>query len=504
MAGVRSTVLFFATLCVGASLRGDGGPSASGQGARPVNGARAPSAGPNWIRDFDQGLKKARAEKKDLFLVFTGHGWCGNCDLLDQEVFQKPEFVRATANSFVFVELDYTFGDSPAEKQRERAYRELQKRYLAPGVPQVVLADADGLPYAIVTGYTTGFGVPKSLALIQEARASRVVRDQKFAAAKSATGHERAELLHAGLQAIAGQLGTLEDLGNDPVLTFYPQVVAEINKLEPADSPIRAAYEARQKERDVRLVIDSSIFEKLKAFDRKRDYKGAVAFLNERLKEKMTPEVRWRLLTARHVYLEWDDQYAAALADARELLAAGDRSLEDREWLLDREAFNLINLGRIDEGRSQYEQRIRSAQSPAKKLQLMRTKAEMIRGRPGVTFEEGLKGWREYREACKPGTDGWITATWVMGRMLMLEKRYPEALALQEDFLRVKPNDPGILLDMAECSLAQGNKEAARTRIHEAEAALPAASERQSEIAVLKKDQARIAKLREQLDAPKK
>jgi tetratricopeptide (TPR) repeat protein len=463
-----------------------------------------PGAGPDWIRDYEHGLRKAREENKDLFLVLTGHGWCLNCELLDSEVFQQPEFVRVTAKSFVFVELDLTFGDSEKEKQRERVDQDVQKRYLAPGVPTVLLLDADGVPFGIVTGYTAGRGVPKSLALIEEARAARVVRDQKFAVAKYAAGHERAELLHAGLQAVSGPLGTLEERGDDPILVFYPKVVAEIQKLEPANSPVRTVYEARRKERDARLAIDASVFKKLKEFDRKRDYKGAIRFLDVRLKESATPPVRWRLQTARHTYLEWDNQYAAALADVRKLLASGDRSPDDRDFLLDREAYNLFNLGRINEGRSHYDQRIHEAKSPEKKLRLLAQKAIMLTNRTGASDDEAIQAWRDCRQAAKPGTDRWLTATAISARLLKREGRYNEALSLFEELLRSPPKDTFVLLDAAECSLKLGNKEAARSRIHEAEAALPKNSPLQADIATVTRDRARIAKLLQQLAEPGK
>jgi tetratricopeptide (TPR) repeat protein len=497
-------LLVVACFCVCHAAPGDGEGDAGSVDASAKGAGTRAVAGPKWIRDYERGLKKARDEKKDLFLVLTGHGWCGNCELLDREVFQQPEFVYKTAKSFVFVELDFNYGDSAAEKKRESVERDLQKRYLAPGVPTVFLLNADGVPYGIVTGYEAGFGVPKYLALIQEARAARTVRDQKFAAAQAATGHERAELLHAGLQAVAGQLGTFEERGNDPLLTFYPTVVAEIQKLEPADSPARIVYETRRKERDARLAMDESIFQKLKEFDRKRDYKGAIRFLDARLKEPATPAVRWSLQTARHIYLEWDLQYAAALADARALLASGDRSPEDREFLLDRESFNLCNLGRIDEARSRYDERIHNAKLPAKKLRLLGVKAEMISNRPGVSREEGNRAWREYRQAAKPGTNQWLTATWVLGVRLKRDGRYRDALTLFEEFLQATPKDSGILLQAAECNLALGNKEAARSRIHEAEAALPTSSPRQTDIEEVTNGRARIAKLKEQLGQPGK
>jgi tetratricopeptide (TPR) repeat protein len=463
-----------------------------------------PATGPKWIRDYELGLKKAREEKKDLFLVLTGHGWCANCELLDREVFRQSEFIHKTAKPFVFVELDFNYGDSAAEKKRESVERDLQKRYLAPGVPTVVLADADGVAYGISTGYTTGFGVQKSLALIEEARAARAVRDQKFAAAQAASGHDRAELLHAGLQAVAGQLGTLEERGNDPLLTFYPAVVAEIQKLEPTDSPVRIVYESRRKERDARLAMDESIFQKLNEFKRKQDFKHAIEFLDARLKERATPAVRWRLQTARHIYLEWNNQFAAALADARALLAAGDRSPDEREWLLEREAFNLFNLGRIDEGRSRYDQRIREAKSPEQKLRLLAWKAQMLTNRTGVSDDVAFRAWRDCRQEAKPGTDRWLTATAISARLLKRAGRYREALPLFEELLQSMPKDTFVLLDAAECSLKLGNKDSARSLIHEAEAALPTNSPRQADVALVKRDRARIEKLQAQLGGPGK
>jgi tetratricopeptide (TPR) repeat protein len=210
------------------------------------------------------------------------------------------------------------------------------------------------------------------------------------------------------------------------------------------------------------------------------------------------------LQTARHIYLEWDLQYAAALADARALLASGDRSPEDREFLLDRESFNLCNLGRIDEARSRYDERIHDAKLPAKKLRLLGVKAEMISNRPGVSREEGNRAWREYRQAAKPGTNQWLTATWVLGVRLKRDGRYRDALTLFEEFLQATPKDSGILLQAAECNLALGNKEAARSRIHEAEAALPTSSPRQTDIEEVTNGRARIAKLKEQLGQPGK
>jgi thioredoxin-related protein len=283
------------------------------------------AAGVSWTRDFNEGQLKARQAQKDLLVVFTGHGWCESCGILDREVFQNPDFVRQAAKSFVFVELDFTFGESEKERQRQRVDLELQQRFLAPTVPEVFVLDEEGVPYAILEGYTKGTGPAKTLALISQARAARATRDQKFAAAARSAGLERAQLLHAGLQSVAPLLGTLDERGDDPLLKFYPTVVAEIRRLDSGrERALASLYDARQKKRDEWILVRDSTIGKLREFDKKQDDKGAIAFIDDALREIKAPDVRWRLEVSRQSHLEWDDQFAASLANARRLLAEPD------------------------------------------------------------------------------------------------------------------------------------------------------------------------------------
>src|SRR5262245_26237004 len=55
-----------------------------------------------WIRDLDGAKKEATTSKKDLLIVFTGHGWCLHCQELDREVFQQAAFVEPAKRDFVF------------------------------------------------------------------------------------------------------------------------------------------------------------------------------------------------------------------------------------------------------------------------------------------------------------------------------------------------------------------------------------------------------------------
>ena len=467
--------------------------------------AAGPAAGPAWIRDFAAGQRKARAEGKELFVLLTGHGWCYNCELLDREVFQKPEFVRHVSPDFVLVEIDFTYGESEQEKQRERVDRELQKRFLSPGVPVVLLLDREGVPYAYaVDGYDRGTGPQKILKQIDDARGARARRDKEFAAAQKLSGPERARRLHAGLVAVTPWLGTLKDHGDDALLAFYPKVIAEIRQLDAADGRLADFYNDRQKTRDRWIAENDATYGKLKEFDRKQDYKGAIKFIDAALKEPATPEINSRLEHARQVYLEWDGQYEAALKNARRLLADPNLAPDDRESLLGRESYDLFNTGRIEEAVSQLDRRIQDdGISSAKRLRLLSSKAQMLlshRTMQGVTREARYKAWIEFRQAAPPKSDDWSTATALLGRQYMLDGDFRQALPLIDEFLKVEPKNAWILLDAAECEIGLGHKDTAREKIRAAEKSLPVNPVREDEKKFAKRVHDRITKLQDKLN----
>jgi thioredoxin-related protein len=459
--------------------------------------------GPLWIRDLTEGQRKARAESKDLLVVFTGHGWCASCQDLDQEVFQRAEFLRATSTSYVFVELDFTFGDSPQERQREQTYRALQKRFLAPAVPMIYLLDVAGVPYAIMEGYKSGTGLPKMLTLIQNARAARYERDEKLTAAGKATGAKRAALLHAGLQAVVASLGALENRGDDPILSFYPAVVAEIRKLDSGkEHALCDLYDLRQKKRDEWITAQNATFGKLKELEKARDYKGAIRLIDAALKEVKASDLRWRLEFARQIYLEWDGQFEAGLQNARRLLSERDRTFQQRKSLLDRESYNLWNSGRIDEALAQHDRRIREARDSQERLRMLSNKAHMMlshRKLPGVKLTESINVWREYRQAAVPNSEEWLTATRFLALQLQWQSKYGDALKLYHEFINADPADRRAKLFAAECLIALGENETARQVIDEVQRSVSDSPQREDEKKMKKNLLAEIARLRSQL-----
>jgi thioredoxin-related protein len=465
--------------------------------AVPADRGRAQDKGikPAWMRDLEAAKKEATKAKKDLLIVFTGRGWCLHCEDLDREVFQQAAFLEAAKRDYVLVELDFTFADTQEDKTREARYRKLQEKYLIHAFPTVVLADADGTPYALHSGYARGTGVTKCLALIRLAQAARAQRDQSFKRASS-DGADRAEHLHKGIQSVAWFLGSMKDRGDDPVLVFYPAQVRDILK---ADTALRAQYQDRQKKRDD-WVAREAVFTRLRDFDAKKDYRGAIKYLDEQLKQTDDRDRLWRLERTRQVYLEWDGQFETALKNARRLAGRAELGADDKEFLLDREAYNLNNLGRVDELLAHHDRRIAAAREDRKKrLELLRSKAEMLGYHK--RSEQTIAAWRAYREAAKPGSEDWLQATAGLAGALRKTGSHRAALKLVSEYLAID-KAAWLMLDAAESHIALGENDQARAMIGQAETASRALEKSTSELdgkilAVIRK---RTQSLRKQLE----
>jgi thioredoxin-related protein len=464
--------------------------------------AGSSSAGdkPAWVRDLDKAKQDARDSAKDLLIVFTGHGWCYHCDLLDTEVFQQAAFVKPASKDFVFVEFDFNFGDAKEDKARQARYRKHQEQYLVHSFPTVILADADGVPYAMQSGYAKGIGPTASLAIIRLAQSRKAQRDKKFKLAAAAAGAERAEHLHKGIQAVAKFLGSIDDRGDDPVLVFYQPQVQDI--LKAGETAIRTEYEARVKKRG-EWVAREAVFVKLRDFDATKDYRGALKHLAVQLKKTDDRKMLWRLELRRQTYLEWDGQFEEALKNARRLPERFELRLEDKEMLLDDEAYILHNLKRVDELLAHYDRRIAAAKDDAKKrVDLLKAKAEWLgyHDRP----EQTAAAWRACREAANPGSEEWLTATAGLAQEMRKTGQHRTALKLVSDYLAIDKS-VWLMLDAAESHVALGEKDQARAMISQAQAASAnlRSSTNKLEIRAVARIEERIKSLQKQLDTKK-
>ncbi len=94
-----------------------------------------------WRNDMNEAIQISEQTKKPLMLFFTGSDWCGWCIRLQNEVFQKPEFITWANENVVLVEVD--FPRKPyfsAEIQAQN--QELQQFFGIAGYPTVWFVNA--------------------------------------------------------------------------------------------------------------------------------------------------------------------------------------------------------------------------------------------------------------------------------------------------------------------------------------------------------------------------
>ena len=355
------------------------------------------------------------------------------------------------------------------------------------------------MPFAF-TNYLKGDTAAIFLKRLNTYLVARQTRDRALSEAEQLTGMARAKKLHSAIQAIAPLLGTIDERQDDPLLAFYGDVVEEIRRLDADNSSgLRKVYDERiaaQKQWQQR----ESIIKELSRFKRtKEDYPEAIAYIEQILPNIPDDEMRLRLETARQVYLEWDGQYTAALDNVRRLLNDPKITADQRDHLLDREAYNLARLGRIDEMAAHYDRRIvQATDRPAARYRLLHWKASMLRDHDEP--EKCIAAYREYRSATEPSSEEWTDATWGLAMVLAREEQHREACTLYEELLKQQPNVPALLLDNAQSQQALGLLDDARKSLDRAEEVLSAtfaSRERRSDRKAVERFEKRIGEIRE-------
>lgn len=157
-------------------------------------------AGEGWHTNFEEAKALAKKENKDLLLEFTGSDWCPPCIMLAKNVFDKPEFAASAKKDFVLVKLDYPRKKAlpAAEKKQNDA---LSARYGIQAFPTVLLADADGVPYAAAGREQTPDAYVK---MLQETMPAKEKLQTALTEARKLEGSDKARALEAALKASEG------------------------------------------------------------------------------------------------------------------------------------------------------------------------------------------------------------------------------------------------------------------------------------------------------------
>ncbi len=295
------------------------------------------SALDGWTQDIDEAMEKAKAEKKDLLLNFTGSDWCVWCKKLEGEVFGKEEFVKEAQKQFVMVTLDFPQDKAnvPVEIQKQNAT--WKQKFGVSGFPTVYLTNAEGRPYA-KTGYQPG-GPEAYLPHLKEKRAVSVKLAEKLAEAKQAKGIDRAKLLDEALLL----------LDEDLVETHYADVVKEIVSLDSKnEAGLRGKWNAARDEEERREVLARISFVK-----RTQPPKVVLGIVNKALAQYRFPiETKVEVMEVKLKMLNATGGQAEAVALLEELIADQRIDESSRERLRVQLIYSLVHSGKQQEALS--------------------------------------------------------------------------------------------------------------------------------------------------------
>lgn len=174
----------------------------------------------DWLQDLEQAKKQAAQEKKDILILFDGSDWCGFSVRLAHNVLFRPEFKQAAQEKFVLVFIDFPQHPQALSKVQDPGRNDrLQKQFAIQGYPTVILADAEGRPYA-VDGYQQG-GPAEYLDVLAKHQAVREERDGLLAAVE----------LAQGLPKLTAAKAALTFLNEKRLLPYHEAEVAAWNEL---------------------------------------------------------------------------------------------------------------------------------------------------------------------------------------------------------------------------------------------------------------------------------
>lgn len=107
----------------------------------------------DWLTDFEEAKKRAAKEKKPILMFFTGSDWCGWCEKLHADVFDKDEFMKFALKNVILLELDFPKSVPQSEELRIQN-KALGEKFKVDGYPTVALVTPDGeMELVRMTGY---------------------------------------------------------------------------------------------------------------------------------------------------------------------------------------------------------------------------------------------------------------------------------------------------------------------------------------------------------------
>ena len=105
-----------------------------------------------WLTDLDKAQAQAKAEKKMVFMDFTGSDWCPPCKALHKNVLTSSDFLNYAKENLVLLVVDFP-RSKPQREALRTANEELAKKFAVDSFPTIIVLDANGKKLSKESGY---------------------------------------------------------------------------------------------------------------------------------------------------------------------------------------------------------------------------------------------------------------------------------------------------------------------------------------------------------------
>ena len=109
--------------------------------------AQPPHANPSWSVNFNSAKAEASAQRKKIFLYFSGSDWCKPCIRLRETQINSEAFDRFAGGSLVLLQADFPrLRKNQLSKERQAENETLAEKYNPEGAfPLIVIITPDGI-----------------------------------------------------------------------------------------------------------------------------------------------------------------------------------------------------------------------------------------------------------------------------------------------------------------------------------------------------------------------
>jgi thioredoxin-related protein len=120
-----------------------------------------------WLTDYDTAISKAKKQKKNVLVYFTGSDWCPPCKMLKTDLFGTNEF-QELADNYILLYVDVPRNkELLSEKQFTRNKELLTKLNKRKVFPLLKVLDSKGKEIDEISGYSMNGVIDSYLRLLK-------------------------------------------------------------------------------------------------------------------------------------------------------------------------------------------------------------------------------------------------------------------------------------------------------------------------------------------------